>query len=102
MFFDEPETFSDYLNVYSDEELAFSGGEQINTFTGIEFGLFPSSENTGHKTEDFTEFTGGTGALLTYKTGTGTLDGNDLLMGALSLGPLAAGRLTIQKSKLNS
>jgi len=35
----------------------------------------------------------GTGALLTYKTSTGTLDGNDLLMGALSLGPLAAARL---------
>ena len=35
----------------------------------------------------------GTGALLTYKTATGTLDGNDVLMGALSLGPLAAARL---------
>ena len=35
----------------------------------------------------------GTAGLLLYKTGAGTLDGNDVLMGALSLGPLAAARL---------
>ncbi len=33
------------------------------------------------------------GGILAYKTANGTLDSNDLLMGALSLGPLAAGRL---------